>query len=123
MKVARFHAPGDIRDRGRARARRPGPARSRSGCATARPAAPTSRSSSYGHQHITPPRVMGHEIAGEVVEVGDGRRRGWAVGDRVQVIAADPVRRLRGVPAGLDDGLPEPGRRWATTTTAASPST
>ena len=32
---------------------------------------------------------MGHEIAGEVVEIGDGVE-GWAVGDRVQVIAAIP---------------------------------
>ena len=26
--------------------------------------------SSSGHHHIAPPRVMGHEIAGEIVEVG-----------------------------------------------------
>ena len=43
----------------------------------------------HGHQHLAPPRVMGHEIAGEVVEVG-GEVAGWAAGDRVQVIAAIP---------------------------------
>jgi L-iditol 2-dehydrogenase len=32
--------------------------------------------------------VLGHEVAGEVVEVGQGA--GWSVGDRVQVIAAIP---------------------------------
>ena len=32
---------------------------------------------------------MGHEIAGEIVDVGDGVE-GWAAGDRVQVIAAIP---------------------------------
>ncbi len=32
---------------------------------------------------------MGHEIAGEISEIGDGVE-GWAVGDRVQVIAAIP---------------------------------
>jgi len=32
---------------------------------------------------------MGHEIAGEVVQVGTGVT-GWAPGDRVQVIAAIP---------------------------------
>lgn len=42
-----------------------------------------------GHPNMTPPQVMGHEIAGEIVEVGDGVD-GWTVGDRVQVIAAIP---------------------------------
>jgi L-iditol 2-dehydrogenase len=36
-----------------------------------------------------PPRVMGHEIAGEIVELG-ADVEGWRVGDRVQVIAAIP---------------------------------
>ena len=47
-----------------------------------------------GHQNLTPPRTIGHEIAGEVVEVGadvEGAFGGsWQVGDRVQVIAAVP---------------------------------
>jgi L-iditol 2-dehydrogenase len=42
-----------------------------------------------GHQNISPPRTMGHEIAGEVVEVG-ANVSGWSVGDRAQVIAAVP---------------------------------
>ena len=42
-----------------------------------------------GHPHLSPPRVLGHEIAGEIDQVGDGVT-GWAVGDRVQVIAAIP---------------------------------
>ena len=42
-----------------------------------------------GHPNLSPPRVLGHEVAGEVVEVGEGAR-GWSVGDRVQVIAAIP---------------------------------
>jgi L-iditol 2-dehydrogenase len=42
-----------------------------------------------GHQNLTPPRTMGHEIAGEVVEAG-GNVSGWSVGDREQVIAAVP---------------------------------
>ena len=46
----------------------------------------------FGHHHIVPPRVMGHEIAGEIVEVG-AEVSGWAVGDRVQVIAAIPCGR------------------------------
>jgi L-iditol 2-dehydrogenase len=47
-----------------------------------------------GHQNLTPPRTIGHEIAGEVVEVGADVNAtygsSWAVGDRVQVIAAVP---------------------------------
>jgi L-iditol 2-dehydrogenase len=42
-----------------------------------------------GHQNLSPPRTMGHEIAGEVVEVGRDVD-GWAEGDRAQVIAAVP---------------------------------
>jgi L-iditol 2-dehydrogenase len=42
-----------------------------------------------GHPDLRPPRVLGHEVAGEVVEVGEGVG-GWSVGDRVQVIAAIP---------------------------------
>ncbi|GAB2505629.1 zinc-dependent dehydrogenase [Nocardia heshunensis] len=47
-----------------------------------------------GHQNLTPPRTLGHEIAGEIVEVGavvnDHYGTDWAVGDRAQVIAAVP---------------------------------
>ncbi|MDN4478943.1 zinc-dependent dehydrogenase [Demequina sp. SYSU T00039] len=42
-----------------------------------------------GHQNLTPPRTIGHEIAGEIVAIGEGVD-GWAIGDRVQVIAAVP---------------------------------
>jgi len=42
-----------------------------------------------GHQNLSPPRTIGHEIAGEVVEVGE-QVSGWEVGDRAQVIAAVP---------------------------------
>lgn len=43
-----------------------------------------------GHQNLTPPRTIGHEIAGEVVEVGAEVRGDWKPGDRAQVIAAVP---------------------------------
>jgi L-iditol 2-dehydrogenase len=45
-----------------------------------------------GHPNMDPPQVMGHEIAGEVVEVGAGVDA-WQQGDRVQVIAAIPCGR------------------------------
>lgn len=88
MRVARYHAPGDVRleDAPEPTA---GPrevkirVRACSTCGT------DVKISKHGHQNITPPRVMGHEIAGEVVEVG-AEVSGWAPGDRVQVIAAIP---------------------------------
>jgi L-iditol 2-dehydrogenase len=88
MRVARFHAPEDIRIED-APEPSPGPGdvkirvRACSTCGT------DVKISRFGHQNITPPRVMGHEIAGEVVEVG-ADVTGWAPGDRVQVIAAIP---------------------------------
>lgn len=76
MKVARFHAPGDIRVE-----EAPEPqgdlvirVRNCSTCGT------DNKIYRHGHHHIRPPRVMGHEIAGEVV----------GTGERVQVIAAIP---------------------------------
>jgi L-iditol 2-dehydrogenase len=43
----------------------------------------------FGHHHISLPRVLGHEVAGEITEVGPGVE-GLSVGDRVQIIAAIP---------------------------------
>ncbi|MFF0518155.1 zinc-dependent dehydrogenase [Actinomadura nitritigenes] len=91
MKVARFHAPGDIRVEDAAEPV-PGPGdvairvRNCSTCGT------DVKISRFGHHHIRPPRVMGHEIAGEVVATG-ADVTGWAPGDRVQVIAAIPCGR------------------------------
>ena len=88
MKVARFYAPGDIRLE-EAPEPSPGPGelkirvRNCSACGT------DVKISRFGHHHIVPPRVMGHEIAGEVAAAGAGVA-GWAAGDRVQVIAAIP---------------------------------
>jgi L-iditol 2-dehydrogenase len=88
MKVVRFHAPGDVRTED-APEPTPGPGdvkirvRNCSTCGT------DVKIFKFGHHHIVPPRVMGHEIAGEVVEVGSAVE-GWQPGDRVQVIAAIP---------------------------------
>ena len=94
MRVARFYAPGDIRLED-ALEPDPGPGdlklrvRNCSTCGT------DVKIYKSGHQNIDPPRIMGHEIAGEIVEIGanvgppsDGTS--WSVGDRVQVIAAVP---------------------------------
>jgi L-iditol 2-dehydrogenase len=88
MRAARFHAPGDIRleDMPEPTA---GPGdvvlrvRNCSTCGT------DVKISRHGHHHIVPPRTLGHEIAGEIAAVGP-EVTGWAVGDRIQVIAAIP---------------------------------
>ncbi|NVI90045.1 zinc-dependent dehydrogenase [Actinomadura sp. BRA 177] len=88
MKVARFYAPGDIRLED-APEPEPGPGELKirvRNCSTCGTDVKISR---FGHHHIVPPRVMGHEIAGEVAAAGDGVE-GWTAGDRVQVIAAIP---------------------------------
>ena len=43
----------------------------------------------HGHPRLTPPQIIGHEIAGEVTEIGKNITK-TKVGDRVQVIAAIP---------------------------------
>jgi L-iditol 2-dehydrogenase len=88
VKVARFYAPGDIRVEDVPEPS-PGPGdvkirvRNCSTCGT------DVKIFKFGHHHIRPPRVMGHEIAGEVVETVEDVS-GWKPGDRVQVIAAIP---------------------------------
>lgn len=88
MKALRFHAPEDVRledvpepecgpDEVKLRVR------NCSACGT------DVKIFHNGHQNLSPPRTIGHEIAGEVVEVG-ADVTGWAVGDRAQVIAAVP---------------------------------
>ncbi|WP_316669926.1 zinc-dependent dehydrogenase [uncultured Propionibacterium sp.] len=43
-----------------------------------------------GHQNITRVTTMGHEVAGEIVEIGAEVAGDWRIGDRVQSIAAVP---------------------------------
>ena len=88
MRVVRFHAPRDVRVEDA-----PEPTAGPGGllvrvrnCSVCGTDAKIWRS---GHPDLRPPRVLGHEVAGEVVEVGEGAA-GWSVGDRVQVIAAVP---------------------------------
>ena len=88
MKVVRYYAPKDVRIE---EAPDPGcgpdevllRVRNCSTCGT------DVKIFNNGHQNISPPRIMGHEIAGEVVEVGRDVD-GWEIGDRAQVIAAVP---------------------------------
>ena len=88
MKAATYYAPGDIRlEQVPEPDVAPGELKLRvRACSTCGTDVKISRS---GHPNMTPPQIMGHEIAGEIVEIGEGVQ-GWAVGDRVQVIAAIP---------------------------------
>jgi L-iditol 2-dehydrogenase len=88
MKAARYDAPGQIRlvDAPEPRA---GPGeltlrvRNCSVCGT------DLKIYRHGHSRIRPPRVLGHEIAGEVAELGS-QVSGWTVGERVQLVGAIP---------------------------------
>jgi L-iditol 2-dehydrogenase len=88
LKVARFYAPGDLRVE---EVERPEPGagellvrvRACGTCGT------DAKILSFGHHHLVPPRVLGHEVTGEVEELGEGTE-GFSAGDRVQLIAAIP---------------------------------
>jgi L-iditol 2-dehydrogenase len=88
MKVARYYAPEDLRIEDAA-VPEPGPGelllqvRNCATCGT------DVKIYYHGHHHIVPPRVLGHEVAGEVVALGSGTT-GFDIGDRVQLIAAVP---------------------------------
>jgi L-iditol 2-dehydrogenase len=88
MRVVRFYAPRDVRVED-APEPMAGPGdlvirvRNCSVCGT------DAKIWQSGHPDLSPPRVLGHEVAGEVVEAGEGAG-GWSAGDRVQVIAAIP---------------------------------
>jgi L-iditol 2-dehydrogenase len=88
MKVARYYAPEDLRIED-ATVPAPGPGelllkvRNCATCGT------DVKIYYHGHHHIVPPRVIGHEVAGEVVALGPGTD-GFSEGDRVQLIAAVP---------------------------------
>ncbi|MGH2698166.1 MAG: zinc-dependent dehydrogenase [Actinomycetota bacterium] len=88
MKVARFYAPGDLRVENLPKPE-PGAGelllRMRA-CATCGTDVKIFR---FGHHHLVPPRVLGHELAGEIEAVGEGVED-FVPGDRVQVIAAIP---------------------------------
>jgi L-iditol 2-dehydrogenase len=88
MRVVRFHAPRDVRlEDAPEPSAGPGELVVRvRNCSVCGTDAKIWRS---GHPDLRPPRVLGHEVAGEVAEVGEGAG-GFTVGDRVQVIAAIP---------------------------------
>ena len=53
----------------------------------------------HGHPRLNPPQIIGHEIAGEIIEVGEDTS-GYSLGDRVQIIAAVPCEECWACKAG-----------------------
>ena len=88
MNVARLYAPGDLRVE-EADVPEPGPDEITIRVRTCAMCGTDAKIFHHGHHNISLPRVLGHEIAGEVAEVGRGVD-GWDRGDRVQIIAAIP---------------------------------
>jgi L-iditol 2-dehydrogenase len=88
LKVARFYAPGDLRIEEAPRPD-PGPGELLIGVRACGTCGTDVKILNFGHHHLVPPRVLGHEVTGEVEELGVGTQ-GYAPGDRVQLIAAIP---------------------------------
>ncbi|MGZ5400607.1 MAG: alcohol dehydrogenase catalytic domain-containing protein, partial [Nocardioides sp.] len=89
MKALRFHAPEDVRLED---VPEPacGPAEVKIKVMNCSTCGTDVKIKTNGHVNITRETTMGHEVAGEVVEVGSAALGGFAVGDRVQCIAAVP---------------------------------
>jgi L-iditol 2-dehydrogenase len=95
MRGAVFHGPGDLRVEDVPHPGAPGPGevllrmRATAACGT------DAKIMGHGHPRLEAPMVIGHELAGEVIAIGEGvtsraSLAGLAIGDGVQVIAAVP---------------------------------
>lgn len=89
MKALRFYAPGDVRIE---EIPEPvcGPEEVKIKVVNCSTCGTDVKIRNNGHVNITRVTTMGHEVAGEVVEVGAEALGGFQVGDRVQCIAAVP---------------------------------
>ena len=99
MRAATFHEPGDLR-LGDVPEPTAGPGELKLRMRATATCGTDAKIFNHGHPRLEPPQIIGHELAGEVVEVGDGAS-GFAIGDRVQVIAAVPC----GDCWACDDGI------------------
>ena len=88
MRAATFHAPGDLRV-GDIDEPQVGPRELKLRMHATATCGTDAKIFQHGHPRLEPPQVIGHELAGEVVEVGS-EVTGHQVGDRLQVIAAVP---------------------------------
>ena len=88
MKAALFSGPGDLKV---IEIERPIPKNDEilirvKSCATC---GTDAKIFNHGHPRLKPPQIIGHEISGEIAEIG-AEIEDFKVGDRVQVIAAIP---------------------------------
>lgn len=88
MKAATFYAPGDLRV-GNVPEPTAGPGELKLRMHATATCGTDAKIFRHGHHRLEPPQIIGHELAGEVIEIGDGVS-GFTPGDRVQVIAAVP---------------------------------
>ena len=88
MRAATYHGPGDLR-LGDIAEPDVGPGELKLKMHATATCGTDAKIYRHGHHRLQPPQVIGHELAGEVVDVGEGVT-GFHVGDRVQVIAAVP---------------------------------
>lgn len=104
MRAAIFHEPGDLRlediDEPTA-----GPGELKLRMHATATCGTDAKIFNHGHPRLDPPQVIGHELAGEVVEIGEGTN-GFAIGDRVQVIAAVPCGACWACAAGIAQVCP-----------------
>ncbi len=105
MLAATFHAPGDLRlEDVPTPTAGPGELllrmRATATCGT------DAKIWRHGHPRLDPPQIIGHELAGEVTALGEGTT-GFAVGDRVQVIAAVPCGACWACTSGIAQVCPE----------------
>ena len=89
MKALRFHAPGDVRIEDVPEPEC-GPAEIKIKVKNCSTCGTDVKIRVNGHPNLTGVTTMGHEVAGEIVEIGEDAVGDVSVGDRVQVIAAVP---------------------------------
>jgi L-iditol 2-dehydrogenase len=88
VRAATYHAPGDLRV-GDVPEPTAGPRELSLRMHATATCGTDAKIYKHGHPRLEPPQIIGHELAGEVIEVGE-EVTGFSVGDRVQVIAAVP---------------------------------
>jgi len=105
MKAAFFMGPGKMEVR-EVETPRPGPGEVLIKVAACAICGTDVRIFQHGHHHVKPPQITGHEIAGEIVELGEGVS-GYKVGDKVVVITVISCGRCHYCRRGLQNLCPE----------------